>query len=167
MPITPFHFGPGVALHAVAPRHVSFLAFCAANVLIDLESLYNLVNHRSPVHAFFHTYLGATLAAMAVIGMFAALHRLTGKPWLPNLLGWKELTHKRVVIGALLGAYSHVALDSLMHPDIAPLAPLTMENALLGLVGLGTLHWACLVAGLMGALGVGLRKLIAGADRAA
>ena len=42
MPVTPFHFGPGAALHAVAPKHVSFLAFCAANILIDLESLYNL-----------------------------------------------------------------------------------------------------------------------------
>ena len=43
MPITPFHFGPGAALHAISPRHVSFLAFCAANVLTDLESLYFLL----------------------------------------------------------------------------------------------------------------------------
>ena len=37
MPITPFHFGPGAALHVLAPRHVSFLAFCAANVVIDVK----------------------------------------------------------------------------------------------------------------------------------
>lgn len=42
MPVTPFHFGPGALLHATAPRHVSFLAFCGANVLIDLEPLYYL-----------------------------------------------------------------------------------------------------------------------------
>jgi len=42
-------------LQAIAPRHISFLAFCAANVLIDVESLYNLVQRRHPVHAFFHT----------------------------------------------------------------------------------------------------------------
>ena len=40
MPITPFHFGPGAALHALAPKHVSFLAFAAANVIIDVEPLY-------------------------------------------------------------------------------------------------------------------------------
>jgi hypothetical protein len=76
MPITPFHFGPGALLHAMAPRHVSFIAFCAANVLIDVESLYNLVNQRHPVHAFFHTYAGATLA-----GSRSAFGRW---PWAPR-----------------------------------------------------------------------------------
>jgi hypothetical protein len=36
MPITPFHFGPAVAVHAVSPKKVSFLAFCASNVLIGV-----------------------------------------------------------------------------------------------------------------------------------
>jgi hypothetical protein len=43
MPITPFHFGPGTAIHAIAPKHVSFLTFCSANVLIDIEPLYYMV----------------------------------------------------------------------------------------------------------------------------
>ena len=49
MPFTPFHFGPGAALHALAPRHVSFMAFCGTNVLIDVESLVNLVTGRRAV----------------------------------------------------------------------------------------------------------------------
>ena len=55
MPMTPFHFGPGAALQALAPRQISFLAFCAANVVIDIESLVNLIGQRDPVHAFMHS----------------------------------------------------------------------------------------------------------------
>ena len=160
MPITPFHFGPGAALHAIAPRHVSFLAFCATNVLIDVESLYNLVNHRHPVHAFFHTYLGTTLVAVATIGIFGALRRLAPALHLPNVLGWKELTTLQVSIGAALGAYSHVALDSPMHRDIQPFAPLSTSNALLGVVSLSALHWSCLAAGVLGLVILGVRKVI-------
>jgi hypothetical protein len=36
----------GAAVHAVAPRYVSFLAFCAANVLIDMETLYFLLTNQ-------------------------------------------------------------------------------------------------------------------------
>ena len=32
MPFTPFHFGAGALVHSVAPKYVSFLAFCGANV---------------------------------------------------------------------------------------------------------------------------------------
>jgi membrane-bound metal-dependent hydrolase YbcI (DUF457 family) len=161
VPITPFHFGPGAALHAVAPRHVSFLAFCAANVLIDVESLYNLVNQRHPVHAFFHTYVGASLVIIAVGSLFVAARWFAGRFWLPNLLRWRNLSLRQVIVGAALGAYSHVVLDSVMHSDIQPLAPFSSANALLGALPLSILHIACVVLGLLGVLGVILRRLMA------
>ena len=161
MPITPFHFGPGAALHALAPRHVSFLSFCAANVLIDVESLYNLVNHRHPVHAFFHTYVGATLVIAAVIVLFLAARWFAARFWLLNLLRWRELSLSQVTVGAALGAYTHVILDSVMHLDIQPLAPFASANGLLGVVSLSTLHIGCLVFGALGLLGVAVRRLIA------
>ena len=153
MPITPFHFGPGAALHAMAPRHVSFLGFCAANVLIDVESLYNLVNRREPVHAFFHTYVGATLVVLGIAGLFWLL----GRSPLKRLCG--RLTLRPVVVGAALGAWSHVLLDSLMHRDIQPLQPFSAANALQGVVDLATLHQACLASGLFALLWMGGRKL--------
>jgi membrane-bound metal-dependent hydrolase YbcI (DUF457 family) len=154
MPITPFHFGPGAALHAIAPRQVSFLAFCAANVLIDLESLYNLVNRREPVHAFFHTYVGATLVVLGMAGLFWLL----GRSPLKRLCG--RLTQRPVAIGAALGAWSHVLLDSLMHRDIQPLLPFSAGNALQGLVSLPVLHGACLAAALFALAWMGVRKLL-------
>lgn len=152
MPITPFHFGPGAALHALAPCHVSFLAFCAANVAIDVESLYNLLQGRHPVHAFFHTYLGATLVALALVALFRLLRRAGVTP-LPGL------TQRRVAIGAALGAWTHVLLDSVMHHDIRPLMPASAANALQGIVGLGTLHLACVASALFALLWMGGRKL--------
>jgi membrane-bound metal-dependent hydrolase YbcI (DUF457 family) len=153
MPITPFHFGPGAALYAIAPRHVSFLAFCAANVAIDVESLYNLVHGNAQVHAFFHTYVGATLAALALIAAFWLLRR-AGLAWVPGL------TLRRVSIGATLGAWSHVLLDSVMHADIQPLLPLSEDNGLWRIVSMLTLHGACVAAGVLAVLSLGVRRLI-------
>lgn len=156
MPLTPFHLGPGALLHAVAPRHVSFLAFVAANVLIDVESLVNLVLRRHPVHAFFHTYVGATLVLASIVLGWWAMRRWAapGWPWA------RDLTLARVTLGAALGAYSHVLLDSLMHADIRPMAPFTAANGLLAAVSLGDLHGACVVAGLVGLLIVAIRRVI-------
>ena len=156
MPITPFHFGPGAALHALAPRHISFLAFCAANVLIDVESLYNLVHRRDPVHAFFHTYVGATLVALAIVAVFWLLRRAGVKRLLP------ALTLRQVAIGEALGAWSHVLLDSVMHADIQPLQPLSAANGLLGIVSLSALHWVCLALGVLAIVVSGIRRLRAG-----
>ena len=65
MPVTPFHFGPGAALHSAAPARVSFIAFCVANVLIDGEPLYYMLAGAAWLHRFFHTYIGATLVGLA------------------------------------------------------------------------------------------------------
>jgi len=164
MPFTPLHFGPAAAIHSAAPRYVSFLAFCAANVLIDLESLYNLRHGRHPVHAFFHTYIGATLVTLVVICMFSALRKLA--PYLPNVLAWKELKFIQVITGAAFGVYSHVLLDSIMHSDIQPFAPWSSSNDLLGLVSISTLHWFCLATGLVGLLVIGIRNLVQGNQNA-
>lgn len=164
MPITPFHFGPGALLQSAAPRHVSFLAFCTANVLIDLESLHNLVRGHHPVHAFFHTYVGATLVVAATLLLFLGVKRLASRTWVPDLFRWRALTTRQVLIGAALGAYTHVVLDSVMHHDIQPLQPFSPDNALLGLVPLGVLHLACLAAGVLGGLVAATRWFVGGRE---
>ena len=79
MPITPFHFGSGAAIHAAAPRYVSFLAFCATNILMDVEPLYYILTQQYPLHRFFHTYIGASIVAAATVGLFEAGRRVVGK----------------------------------------------------------------------------------------
>ena len=148
MPFTPFHFGPGALVHSAAPRHISFLAFCGANVLVDVEPLYFMLTHQWPIHRFFHTYVGATVAASIVVAVFALVRKL-----LPRL------SVRAVALGAIIGTYSHVLLDSLMHADMEPFAPFSDGNPLLGAVFLNTLHGFCLVAGVVGGVAIGARYL--------
>lgn len=151
-------------MHAVAPKYVSFLAFCAANVVIDFESLYNLVTRQYPVHRFLHTYVGATLAAVVTALLFLGAQRLASRRWLPNLFKWQELTLVQVVVGAAAGAYSHVVLDSVMHRDMSPLVPFSQANPLLGAVSLGSLHWFCAASAVVALLVIGIRRLLASGE---
>jgi membrane-bound metal-dependent hydrolase YbcI (DUF457 family) len=147
MPITPFHFGPGAALHAIAPNRISFLGFCVANVMIDVEPLYYMCTQQFPLHRFFHTF-----------ALFVAARALANRVWLPDLFGWRELRSASVVAGAALGSYSHIIFDSVMHSDITPLAPFSNANPLLNLIPLTTLHWACVAAGAIGTAMLFIRK---------
>lgn len=42
MPITPFHFGPGLLGKGLLPAKLSVTAFVAAQIVIDCESAYYL-----------------------------------------------------------------------------------------------------------------------------
>lgn len=59
MPITPFHFGPGLLIKSVTGKHFSWLAFVLANILIDLEPIGFFLFTGEPVHPYLHTYIGA------------------------------------------------------------------------------------------------------------
>ena len=52
--------------------------------------------------------------------------------------------------GALIGAWSHLLLDSFMHADIKPLSPFSDANILLGTINLALLHSLCLASGVLG-----------------
>lgn len=160
MPITPFHFGPGAALHAVAPKHVSFLTFCSANVLIDIEPLYYMVTGQYPLHRFFHTYIGATIIMVATSTIFLVLLRLSSIVSLPNICDWQSLTTRPIWLGAAAGSYSHIVLDSVMHQDIVPLSPFSETNILFRITPLGELHLFCIFSALFALVILGFRWLI-------
>jgi membrane-bound metal-dependent hydrolase YbcI (DUF457 family) len=151
VPITPFHFGPGALVAAASRSKVSFLAVAAANVLIDVESLYNMITAQPRTHTFFHTYLGSTLAATIVVLGFLPIRWLAFKlpPW--RIVAWRRLSVRAVLLGSLVGAWTHVLLDSVMHGDITPFAPFSSSNALYRIVPLGALYLFCIGAGVAGA----------------
>jgi len=89
--------------------------------------------------------------------LFMAARHLASRMTLPDLPGWKSLSVRAVTVGALLGAWSHVLLDSIMHADIRPLAPFSDGNSFLHFVSVDMLHGTCLVLGVLGMLVVLLR----------
>lgn len=155
MPFTPFHLGPAIAFKALGGRHFSFMVFGGSQVLMDIEPLIGIIQHKPVLHGYTHTLLGAL-----VIGMFAAL---IGKPisqWVLRLSRARvtSISWTAALSGALIGTFSHIVLDAVMHSDMSPWWPLMNGNGLLGAITLAQLHIACLVLGLLGMIGVGYEK---------
>src|SRR5690606_28099252 len=151
MPFTPIHMGPGIAVKTVMQGSFSLMVFGWTQILMDIQPLIVMLTGEGHLHGFTHTYAGATL-----IAVFAGL---TGKPLSeialallriqvnirPNIPWWVSF------LSALIGSYSHVLLDSIMHSDVEPFFPFTQTNALLGLISVTALHKLCLYSGLVGA----------------
>jgi membrane-bound metal-dependent hydrolase YbcI (DUF457 family) len=150
MPFTPFHLGPGAVFKAIGGRHFSFMVFGGAQVLMDIEPLVRIYMESPILHGYTHTLLGAL-----VIGSAATL---TGQPISQFVLTRLRIPHYPLTwtasaIGAFVGTFSHVVLDAVMHADMYPWWPLSLDNELLGIISMGSLHVSCVVAGVLGALG--------------
>lgn len=155
MPFTPFHLGPGLLMKGAAPGRFSWTAFAAAQVLIDCETLYYIVQRQYPLHRELNTFVGATSAGLATAVILLGLRRLAPGPSgrlesFPSVLR-SEASTAGIIAGGLIGGASHPFLDGLMHGDIKPFAPWTDANPLLGMVGLDALHLGCTAAALIGA----------------
>jgi membrane-bound metal-dependent hydrolase YbcI (DUF457 family) len=87
-------------IHALAPRYVSFLAFCAANVLIDIEPLYYLLTRQYPLHRFFHTYVGASVVAVGAIAGTLS-HVLLDSVMHPDVRPFAPFNDSNPLLGAL------------------------------------------------------------------
>lgn len=136
------------------PRGWSWSAFVAANVVIDLESLYYLTRHEYPVHRQLHTFVGATFAGLAtVLALLLVRRPRVVRTWFegrsPAVRA--EATPRGIAVGGMAGAVSHPVLDGIMHGDIEPFQPWTAANPLHGTLSLSALHLACAIAGLVGA----------------
>ena len=159
MPVTPFHFGPAAAMKAATPKHFSFVVFGLSQVVIDMEPAFYMAQGAWPIHRFFHTYLGATAVALIVAFLGKPLCEWVIRVWNSRLddsqrdwLGINpKITRSAALVGALFGAYSHVLLDSVMHADMRPLAPLSNANPLLYYISIEHLHLLCIAFGVVGA----------------
>jgi hypothetical protein len=155
VPVTPFHLGPGLLLKGLAPDRVSLAAFVLANVVIDAESLVNLLAGRSPVHATLHTLAGAVIVGAACGALVAGVGRRRAS-------ASAEWRAGPALAGGLLGGLGQTALDAVMHADLRPFQPVTDVNPLWGGVDLHLLHLACVVAGAIGLAVLGVRWWRAG-----
>lgn len=159
MPVTPLHLGPALAVKVVAGRHFSVSVFAFSQVLIDIEPAVRFVRDDPVLHGVTHTYLGASMIAIVAV--------LTGRPLCQLLLDrWRDdprspfmnwlrgpakISWPAAFTGAFLGAYSHIALDSIIHGDMQPFWPVHQVNALLHVISIDALHLLCLASGAAGA----------------
>ena len=158
MPVTPFHFGPATVAKAVSPKHFSLVAFGLTQVIIDMEPLFYISQGRWPIHRVFHTYIGATAVAGFVIlfgrRICQGLLRLWNWRLSDDQRSWLGLNPRilstAMTIGAIFGAYSNVFLDSIMHSNMRPFAPLSDDNGLRYLVSIDRGHQVCGICAIVG-----------------
>lgn len=155
MPFTPFHFGPGLLVKGLIPNHFSLSMFALANVAMDVEPLYHMVAGDAQLHGVSHTVIGAGL-----IGVGTALW---GRTAVRRVWRWYErrsanagrafhITRIQAWAGALLGTFSHVLMDAVMHADVHPFLPLTDTNPWLDVSCTEHLYLGCVLAGMTGIL---------------
>jgi len=150
--------GPGLAVKAVGGRYFSVLVFGIAQVATDIEPLIGMLRGADVLHGWTHSYVGATVIGLFVMLLAPPLCRPILRRWNRELahhrLGWLgspgEIGSVAAATGALVGTYSHVVLDSIMHADITPFSPWSTANGLQGYLSIGALHSVCVAAGLLG-----------------
>ena len=168
MPFTTFHLIAGTSVKSVAPQYFSFSTFALTNVIIDSEVLYYLFTTGIPSHKFFHTFLGVTLIGIFV-GMFCKpicefVLRIWNKTLRMEKFGWFRTEVKILKFaawsGALIGAYSQLILDSIMHRDMSPFFPVSDYNGLQRIISIESLHDLCTGLFVLGILIFVVRKLV-------
>jgi len=152
MPATPFHFGPGLLIKAVAPRQFSMAAYSVAQVVIDIESGYYLLQGAYPVHRQAHTFLMGGLIGLACGLIVSRVGVWWARPrdLIPDALA-AEYRLPIAVVSGIFGGMFHSLLDGIMHGDMRPFRPFTDANPLYGLVSVRVLYLFCIVTGLVGA----------------
>jgi len=158
MPFTPLHMGPGMAVKAAIPRHFSIVVFGLTQISLDLEVAWHMSRHEYPFHTFWHTYLGASIiaAVLTVLGKPASQwikttwNGIAARCLDANLRVSTPTTWIASFSGASIGAYSHILLDSLFHPDIEPLQPWSPTNRFRGAVDPHGIELVCIVVGVIG-----------------
>ena len=152
MPATPFHLGPGLLVKAVAPRQFSMAAYSLAQVVIDIESGYHLLQNHYPVHRQAHTFFLGGLIGLVCGLIVSRVGTAIARPRdvIPEALA----AEYRLPIAALSGIFGgifHSLLDGIMHADMRPLRPFTNANPLYGIVSVRAVYLFCIVTGLVGA----------------
>jgi hypothetical protein len=158
MPFTPFHMGPGTAIKGVCGKHFSLTVFGFAQVMMDIEPLVRMVRGDSVLHGVSHTYVGAIFIGAFSVLMGKPLCAFLLRAWNtgadPKHLSWlhtqAEIPWLPATIGAFIGTFSHVFLDSMMHADMQPFAPFSIANELLDFLPISFLYLICVFLGVFG-----------------
>ncbi len=139
MPLTPAHMGPAVLIGALAGRKLNLTVLITSAVLVDLEVLVLGIKSGYFIHhGFFHTFTGATMFGLVYGTIFFVFRDvfwkrkdrlIFGKEFYSKLRSWQDhnwvFSYKCIVISAIIGVYSHIALDWLLYDDIWVMAPNT------------------------------------------
>ncbi|MGI0015800.1 MAG: hypothetical protein ACREBU_20475 [Nitrososphaera sp.] len=152
MPFTPFHLGPSFLIGMLFLSQLNMAAMLLSSIIIDIEPIYCIISHSCPIHGVLHTYVGVT--ALSLTGVTAAIY-VTKKQLqrISDALGIKQTYSLRsIAIGALIGGWSHVFLDSFLYPELLPFWPILLTNPFVGIIDNDTIYLTTIIGFVGGAL---------------
>jgi membrane-bound metal-dependent hydrolase YbcI (DUF457 family) len=144
--------GTGILIKALLQGSFSLMLFGWSQIVMDLQPLWVLLNGHGHMHGFSHTFIGGTLLAVIsaltvkYLSEFGLIILRISKSYQPVKISWIV-----AFISAFTVCFSHVVLDSIMHSDVQPFYPITLNNPILGYFSVASLHKFCLYTGLFGA----------------
>ena len=134
------------------------MIFGWCQILMDIQPLLVMITGVGHLHGFSHTFMGSTgIAVIAVItgvplsnwfifsktfGFREEDKKLSG---IDSKIGWLVAT-----VSSLIGSYSHVVLDAIMHSDVQPYYPVNLKNPYLYFISIEALHAFCIYSGIAG-----------------
>jgi membrane-bound metal-dependent hydrolase YbcI (DUF457 family) len=145
VPFTPYHLGPSAVIGMGAVKLFHLPALLIGSVIVDIEPFTVLVFDLDyPLHGFFHTFLGGTIAALLV----AVILYFLRKP-IDRFMVRIKLEQKSgfwfILWSAMFGMATHIFLDSIFHLDIHPFYPFA-RNPFYGLLSRGVVLGLCSVS---------------------
>ncbi len=121
MPVTPLHIGLPGLFSFRWPQRVDVFTAVLGSVLIDLEFFVYLI-YGTPIHGQIHTFAGATLMALAIIGIALLCKGPITK--VKEWFQWETKSDLRsMTLGAFIGTFSHILYDSLIYVEMNPFHP--------------------------------------------
>lgn len=149
MPLTPFHLGIGLFVGLAFYRWLDFPTLCIATIIVDTRAILIVFSPlEGTLHGPLHTVLGGTLVAGALAVVMYATKPVWNQVGVLVGLAQKRSAY-RIGAASLIGVYSHLTLDAMMHTDMQPLYPFD-GNPLLGLVPTSDIYLICFLGFLVG-----------------
>ena len=150
--------GAALIVKPALNRNFSVITFGIAQVAMDIEPSVGLMTGADVLHGPTHTILGALVIACFVMLIAPSICSHMLAKWNKEVIHYKwpllvkseAVPKTAVIVGAIFGTFSHVALDSLMHHDIHPLSPFSQANPFTGLITDNGMYQACTIAGVLG-----------------
>lgn len=150
MPFTPFHFGPTFFIGILFVSHINMAAILLASVAIDIEPIYCLATDSCGLHGILHTYVGASMSTIFVIPIIYFAKKPLQR--LSDHLGVRQdYSIKSIVVGALVGAWSHVFLDSFLYSDLLLFWPVSDRNPFVAVISSDIIYLITIIGFVAGA----------------
>lgn len=124
MPITPLHLGLLAPLNHWLPGKVNNLSFLLVTLWLDSDAIayFAFGLERSELHGpETHSFIAA-MAMASVVGILGFAYYVIKEICRPVLHANQERA-LAWILGTYLGCFSHILLDSLVHPEMQPLYP--------------------------------------------